>query len=278
MQREIDRLKRKLRHERQNRTPSFSNPSFEDGGNSSYRLKSRTPLSESFSYEEDNPHGRRSRNSSCRGLGNDAMSKVLNQISKSHFSCRIERGKLPQRFAQPTFTIYNGRTDPVEHVSHFNQRMAVHSKNEALMCKVFLSSLEPVVMRWFNGLRVNSIDSFMELTRAFGSRFITCSKVPQPLDSLLSMTMREGEILKTYSDRYWEMFNEIGGDFDDVAIRTFKVGLHVEHDLRKSLTKRPVRSVHRLMDRIDEYKRVEEDHQQGKGKVKVIPQFQVGQI
>ena len=68
------------------------------------------------------------------------------------------------------------------------------------------------------------------------------------------------------------MFNEIDGDFDDMAIRTFKVGLPTEHDLRKSLTKKPVRSVHWLMDHIDKYKRVEEDQQQGKGKGKVIPQ------
>ena len=55
------------------------------------------------------------------------------------------------------------------------------------------------------------------------------------------------------------MFNEIDGDFDYVAIRTFKVGLPAEHDLRKSLTKKLVRSVHRFIDRIDEYKWVEED-------------------
>jgi len=78
--------------------------------------------------------------------------------------------------------------------------------------------------------------------------------------------------LKTYLDRYWKMFNEINRDSDDVAIRTFKVGLPTKHDLRKSLTKKPVRSMCRLMDRIDEYKRVEEDQQQGKGKSKVIPQ------
>ena len=68
------------------------------------------------------------------------------------------------------------------------------------------------------------------------------------------------------------MFNEIDGDFDDVSIRTFKVGLSTKHDLRKSLTKKLVRSVLRLVDRIDEYKRVEEDQQQGKEKGKVIPQ------
>ena len=55
------------------------------------------------------------------------------------------------------------------------------------------------------------------------------------------------------------MFNKIDGNFDDVAIRTFKVGLSAKHDLRKSLTRKPVRSVRQLMYRIDEYKRVEEN-------------------
>ena len=85
--------------------------------------------------------------------------------------------------------MYNGKTDPVEHMSHFNQRMVVHSKNETLMCKVFPSSLEPVAIRWFNGLRKDSISSFKELTRAFRAQFMTCNRVPRPLDSLLSMTM-----------------------------------------------------------------------------------------
>ena len=48
-------------------------------------------------------------------------------------------------------------------------------------------------------------------------------------------------------------------DFDDVAIRTFKVSLPVKHGLRKSLIGKPVTNVHQLMNRIDEYKRVEED-------------------
>ena len=126
--------------------------------------------------------------------------------------------------------------------------MVVHSRNKALICKVFTSSLGPVAMRWFDGLEVGSINSFRELTRAFGARFVTCSRVPRPMDSLLLMTMEEGETLKTYSNRYWEMFNEIDGDFEDVAIRTFKVGLPAEHELRKSLTKKPAQNMCQLMD------------------------------
>ena len=67
------------------------------------------------------------------------------------------------------------------------------------------------------------------------------------------------------------MYNEIDGEFDDMAISTFKVDLPFEHSLRKSLTSKPATSVHQLIDRIDMYKKVEEDQQQGKGKAKVIP-------
>ena len=44
------------------------------------------------------------------------------------------------------------------------------------------------------------------------------------------------------------MFNEIDDDFDEVAIRTFKVGFPSEHGLRKSLTGKPVTSLRQLMD------------------------------
>ena len=68
------------------------------------------------------------------------------------------------------------------------------------------------------------------------------------------------------------MFNEIDGDFNDGAIKTFKVGLSSEHGLRKSLTGKPVTSLRQLMDWVDKYKKIKDDQQQGKGKAKVIPQ------
>ena len=83
--------------------------------------------------------------------------------------------------------------------------------------------------------------------------------------------MHDRETLKTYLGRYWKMYNEMDGNFDEVAINTFKSSLPVEHGLRKSLTGKPATSVCRLMDQIDKYKRVEEDQMQGKGKEKVIP-------
>ena len=262
-------MKKKLRRA-QRRRPSPS-PDTSDEDDNEYRRRSRTPPSETFSYEEEQPHKCGHKSPSYKGLANDAISKALDRISQSPFTHRIEGSKLPQRFHQPTFTIYNGRTDPVEHVSQFNQRMTIHSRDKALMCKVFPSSLGPMVMRWFNSLKPNSINSFKQLTQAFGSRFITSNRVPRPLNSFMSLSMREGETLKAYSDRYWEMYSEIEENYDDVTISTFKRGLLIEYSLRKSLIGKLVTSVRQVMDRIDKYKRVEEDQQAGKGKAKVVP-------
>ena len=115
------------------------------------------------------------------------------------------------------------------------------------MCKVFPS-------RWFNGLKADSVDSYRQLAQAFGFRFVTNNKALQPLSALLSLSMRNGETPKTYSGRYWEMYNEMDGNFDDIAINTFKSSLPAEHGLRKSLTSNPATSVRQLMDRIDKYK------------------------
>ena len=131
MQLEIDRLRRRLRRKRHRRTPSSSDPSSDDDNDNSYHSKSRTPPNDSFSCDQDRHYRRRKKSLSHQDLVNDAMGRALNQISKSPFTRKIEGGKLPRRFTQPTFTMYNGQIDPVEHVSNFNQRMTIHSKNEA---------------------------------------------------------------------------------------------------------------------------------------------------
>ena len=123
MQLEIDHLRRRLRHKQQRRTPSNFDPSFDDDEDGSYRHMSKTPPSESFSHNEDCHYKQRSKSPSHKGMGNDAMSKALNQISKSSFMRRIEGGKLPRLFTQPTFIMYNGRTDLMEHVSVGNMHI-----------------------------------------------------------------------------------------------------------------------------------------------------------
>ena len=142
MQCEIDELKKKLRRARRRCSSPKSESSSKEINDATFKRRPRTPPNETFSGDEEySSHKRKNKSPTHKGLGNKAMNEALNQVAKSPFTRMIEGASLPRRVHQPTFSLYNGRTDPVEHVSHFNQKMAVHSKDEVLMCKIFPSSL-----------------------------------------------------------------------------------------------------------------------------------------
>nr|XP_023884801.1 uncharacterized protein LOC111996991 [Quercus suber] len=139
----------------------------------------------------------------------------------------------------PTVQFLDGKTDPVEHVSHYIQMMSLHTHNDALMCKVFPSSLGPIALRWFNGLRKGFIHSFVELIQEFNVHFVTCSRVPQLVDALLFMKMRVRETLRSYASQYWKLYNEIGGGNEKIVVSIFRMGLPDDSELPELLMRKP---------------------------------------
>ena len=67
-----------------------------------------------------------------QNIGNDAMSRALKQISRSLFSEEIKSIDISWRFVKPIFTNYDGKTDPVEHVSHYNQSITINYKERGI--------------------------------------------------------------------------------------------------------------------------------------------------
>uniref|UniRef100_A0A2N9G0X2 RNA-directed DNA polymerase n=1 Tax=Fagus sylvatica TaxID=28930 RepID=A0A2N9G0X2_FAGSY len=189
----------------------------------------------------------------------NAVWKAFDLISSSPFSKEIEKAKMPERYPVPRFEIYNGRTDPVTHIGHYHQSMALSRNNDPLMCRLFPSSLGEVAMRWFNQLGVRTIYSWDQLAEAFVARFITNSRKRKEMGSLLTMKLEANETLKDYSTRFWETYNDIESCGEEVAITTFKMGLPAESGLRQSLVKHPPANLGKLMYKIDQFVRIEED-------------------
>jgi hypothetical protein len=127
------------------------------------------------------------------------------------------------------------------------------------MCRIFPSSLGEIALRWFDRLEHGSIHSWKELSEAFTTRFITNTRKPKEVDSLMALAIKSGESLKSYSARYWETYNEIDLCGEDLAVRQFKFGLPVGSKMRQSLTKKPPLNMANLMSRIEQHVHVEED-------------------
>ena len=231
----------------------------------SRRHKDRSCSRKYADWGSDSPEERRPHNAA-----KDAMSHALRKVAQSPFLDYIKQALMPSRFTRPPLNSYDRKTDPVEHVSHYIHMMSLHTRNDVLMCKVFPSKFRPMALRWFNGLRKGSIHSFAELIQEFGARFVTCSWVPQSVDTLLFMKMKVSETLRSYANRYWELYNEIGGGNEKIAASTFRMGLPEDTELRESLTKRPPEDMRQLMRCIEEYKRLKDDQLQSKGKALLV--------
>ena len=77
------------------------------------------------------------------------------------------------------------------------------------MCRVFLSNLGDLGLKWFARIPARSIGSFYQLTKSFVTQFVTTMKAPKGVGSLLTLRNGKNETLCNYSKHYWEMYNEI---------------------------------------------------------------------
>ena len=145
-----------------------------------------------------------------------------------------------------------------------------------MLFRSFPSSLGSTTLRWFNGLQKGSIRNFIELIQEFSARFVTCSLVPQPVDASLSIKMGVGETLRSYASQYWELYNEIGGGNERIVMSTFRMRLPENSELQESLTKWPPEDMRQIMRHIEEYKRLEDDRLQSKGKAPLVNRSQPG--
>ena len=69
----------------------------------------------------------------------------------------------PRGFVIQLFSMYDGSSDPYDHMLHFNQAMILNNENDRLLCKVFLAGLKGPALAWFHKLPRGSLNSFGEL-------------------------------------------------------------------------------------------------------------------
>ena len=73
---------------------------------------------------------------------------------------------------------------------------------DALMCKVFLTNLDDLGLKWVDKLPAESIGSFYQLSESFVTRFVINTKAPKGVSSLLILRRGKNETLHNYSKWY----------------------------------------------------------------------------
>ncbi|XP_021727807.1 uncharacterized protein LOC110694911 [Chenopodium quinoa] len=145
--------------------------------------------------------------------------------------------EVPKRFNTPNMTMYDGTTDPDEHVSLYKQKMMTSSIprdiREAIMCKGFGATLPRPDLTWFINLDNGTIRSFAR--------------------------MRHGESLRDYLNRFNREKIGIHKYDSPTTIEAFRRGLLDHSELYKELTKYPCTTFEDVQAKAMAQVRFEED-------------------
>ena len=90
----------------------------------------------------------------------------------------------PHGFVIPTFIMFNGSTDPYDHMLHYNQATTLNAGDDLLLCKDFPVSLRNPTLAWFHKLPRSSIYTFNELWGAFISQHLCSVRQKRNISSL----------------------------------------------------------------------------------------------
>ncbi|KAF5789478.1 putative retrotransposon gag domain-containing protein [Helianthus annuus] len=151
----------------------------------------------------------------------------------SRFAPPICDAEIPKRFHFPTMKLYDGSTDPEEHIAQYRERMEINPiperLKEACLCKGFGSTLTGSALKWLLSLPPYSITSFANLVNLFNNQFSCSRKLERLTSDLYRITQGHNESLRDYITKCSKESLDIPNLDIATAVEAFTMGLLRDH-------------------------------------------------
>ncbi|XP_050157525.1 uncharacterized protein LOC126631441 [Malus sylvestris] len=135
----------------------------------------------------------------------------------------------------PHFIPYKGDDDLDRHLKHYRSTIIFYRSNDALMCKIFATTIQGEVQNWFHTLPPQSIRSFNKLSFIFTKEYSSDRSIKRTSDHLFKIVKDPWETIRDYVKRFKAEKAKIVGCNEDIATAAFRNGLPTEHLLFKKL-------------------------------------------
>jgi len=131
-----------------------------------------------------------------------SMSTLGTVSCRSPFMESIMEVPLPSTWKNPTLDKYDRTTDPDEHVDAYIMQVSLYTAEDALLCRVFPTSLKGAALSWFTQLLAYSIDCFDTLVKKFGAQFATSNPHHFTFIALVNIRQEKTKSLRTFVERF----------------------------------------------------------------------------
>ncbi|KAM2140898.1 hypothetical protein ACFX1Q_007242 [Malus domestica] len=155
----------------------------------------------------------------------------MTNMSRSPFTDGIEQAEPPRKFSITHFISFKGDGDPERHLKHYQSVMVIYQSNDALMCKIFTTTLQAEAQDWFHTLPPQSIWSFDDLSLVFTKEYSSYCSIKRKFDHLFNVKKNPKGSLCNYMKRFKAEKAKIIGCEDLIASATFQKGHVANHPL-----------------------------------------------
>ncbi|GKV40237.1 hypothetical protein SLEP1_g47906 [Rubroshorea leprosula] len=156
----------------------------------------------------------------------------------------------PAGFRIPQLETYDGTKDPDDHLHAFYSCIQAQNASDALMCKIFPSTLRGNARTWYYSLPPRSINSYTELTSAFATKFSSRRLIMKTISELMRVKQRDGESLKNFMSRFNDAVLEVNS-FDQAVGITAVISSLGHERFRDSLLKHPATTFSEIKNKMD---------------------------
>ncbi|PKA59333.1 hypothetical protein AXF42_Ash001427 [Apostasia shenzhenica] len=138
------------------------------------------------------------------------------------FSSAIMAALAPRAYKAPRVSDYNGLTDPAQHVKRFENALATSDPvSDAYKCRLFRNTLTGLALDWLDEVPQGSIQSFLQFSEQFRTRFGTSKTTSRTIHELWQIRQAPDESLRNYVDRFSKMNAETKDTTDDRSTMIF---------------------------------------------------------
>ncbi|XP_024029352.1 uncharacterized protein LOC112093952 [Morus notabilis] len=161
-------------------------------------------------------------------------------MSHKHlFTENIIQVSLHDKYKPPPIPLYDGRSDPNNHLEIYMGHIVLHRYPEEVMCCAFRNHLSDSARRWFRSLKLNSITSWDDLKNAFLTQFIGVKNYIPPKQNLSRVYQGPNESLRDWIARLGEHVAATEGISDEVALMGALSSMKQDIPFSTDLDRRP---------------------------------------
>ena len=165
----------------------------------------------------------------------------------------------PHGFFIPIFTMFDGSTEPYDHMLHYNKAMNLNASNDLRLFKVFPASLRGPALACFHKLPRSSINLFNELWGVFISQHLCSVCKKRNISSLQTILKHEEESIRDFTRRFGQSVQQIEFYNMDAVLQNFRRSCRPTTPFFHSLSLDPPATMEELYRRADSYLTLEDN-------------------